>query len=480
MKGIMINQVLKLCLVVFSFSFTSISNAQQDSLHTRIFSVDELLSDYDSLHKIITRNHPDLWADTDSATSEVFWQHTRKKINRPMKRWEFLELVAPVTTQYNDGHTAMTYDFDFEEVNALNRRNGQLFPFRVKLYNDTLWITENWNDSSSLYRGHIITSINNIPVKDLLKRILPVIPADHAKMREASLSRLFPFLLWSAFGWESRYQIDLFDPSLKKSFPIQTDGISMDGFFQRQFPRKKWGLQIVHDLNLAVITCTGYNNYAEGIRFIDSAFAVIKQQHIQHLAFDIRNNGGGNSAIGDHLLAYIANAPYMDVLSKTIRYGSMVKRFKENSGMYRMMQNFLKNGTQKGDNYTLHFTTKALDTSIKKENLFTGKFYLLTGPITYSSAHMTALSVKSSGMGTIIGEPTGERINLTGENATFTLPITGLYGYCAMAVYEGALSDKKSAGVQPDIFIPFQSSALKSGKDPVIEKLHALIQSQKK
>ncbi len=472
-------KLLRLSLVVFSFLFTNTIHAQQDSLHTRIFSVDELLSDYDSLYKIVTQNHPDLWAGTDSLASEQVWRNIRKKINKPMKRWEFLELAAPATTQYNDGHTAMTFDFDFEEVEALEKRNGQLFPFRVKLYNDTIWITENWKDSSTLYRGYMVTAINKISVTDILKKILPVIPADHDRMREAGLSRLFPFLLWSAFGWEGRYEIDCFDPSLKQHSTINTDGITMSGFFQRQFPKRKWNLQLRNDLSLAIISCSGYNNYAEGIRFIDSAFAVIKQQNIQHLAFDIRNNGGGNSSIGDHLLAYIARQPYMDVVSKTLRNGPMMKRFKENSGMYRVMQNFMKNGIKKDSNYTMRFNNKSLDTSIKKENLFSGKFYLLTGPVTYSSAHMTAIAVKSSGMGTIIGEATGERINLTGENATFKLPVTGLYGYCAMAVYEGALADKKSKGVQPDIFIPFQPSALLSGKDLVVDKLYQLIQSNK-
>jgi hypothetical protein len=451
------------------------TKAMQDSSHLRIFSVQELLSDYDSLHKIITDNHPALWADADSSVTEQRWKEIRKKINQPMKRWEFVELVAPATTQYNDGHTALTYDFDFEEVEQLIAREGKLFPYRVKLYDDTLWITENWKDSSSLYRGLMVQSINGVSAKEIIQRIWPVVPADYYRMREASLSRLFPFLLWSLYGWENSYEIVLHDPYQQKNTTIKTAGITMNGFFQRQFPKKKWNLQLFKEQQLAIISCSSYNNYAEAIRFIDSAFAVIKQENIQHLAFDIRNNGGGNSSIGDHLLAYIAQQPYIDVYSKTLRNGSMMRRFKENSGMYRVMQNFIKNGIQQGNNYTMRFQTKALDTTIKKENIFRGKFYLLTGPVTYSSAHMTALAVKSAGLGTIIGEPTGERIDLTGENASFTLPNTRLYGYCSLAVYEGAVADKKSKGVQPTIFIPFRPSALLSGKDPVIDKLMELI-----
>lgn len=468
--------LIQLVLSLLFMTTVTNANAMQDSSHQRIFSVQELLSDYDSLHKIITGNHPALWADADSAATEQRWKEIRKKINRPMKRWEFIELIAPATTQYNDGHTALTYDFDFEEVEQLIARKGKLFPYRVRLYNDTVWITENWKDSSSLYRGMMVASINGIGIQDMIKRILPVVPADHHRMKEASVSRLFPFLLWSLYGWEDQYQIVLQDPYQRKTSNISTDGITMNGFLQRQFPRKKWNLQLFKEKQLAVISCSSYNNYAEAIRFIDSAFAIVKQENIQHLAFDIRNNGGGNSSIGDHLLAYIAQQPYIDVYSKTLRNGSMMHRFKENSGMQRVMQNFIKNGTQEGNNYTLRFQTKALDTSIKKENIFRGQFYLLTGPVTYSSAHMTALSVKAANLGTIIGEPTGERIDLTGENAGFTLPNTKLYGYCSLAVYEGAIADKKSKGVQPTIFIPFRPSALLSGKDPVIEKLMELIQ----
>lgn len=467
--------LIQLVLSLLFMTTVTNANAMQDSSHQRIFSVQELLSDYDSLHKIITGNHPALWADADSTATEQQWKEIRKKINRPMRRWEFIELIAPATTQYNDGHTALTYDFDFEEVEQLIARKGKLFPYRVRLYNDTVWITENWKDSSSLYRGMMVESINGIGIQDIIKRILPVVPADHHRMKEASLSRLFPFLLWSLYGWEDQYQIVLQDPYQRKTNNISTDGITMNGFLQRQFPRKKWNLQLFKEKQLAVISCSSYNNYAEAIRFIDSAFAIVKQENIQHLAFDIRNNGGGNSSIGDHLLAYIAQQPYIDVYSKTLRNGSMMHRFKENSGMQRVMQNFIKNGTQEGNNYTMRFQTKALDTSIKKENIFRGQFYLLTGPITYSSAHMTALSVKSAALGTIIGEPTGERIDLTGENAGFTLPHTKLYGYCSLAVYEGAIADKKSKGVQPTIFIPFRPSALLSGKDPVIEKLMEVI-----
>lgn len=452
----------------------------QDSLHQRVFTVEELLSDYDSLHKIITSNHPALWADADSTITEQQWIATRKKIVHPMKRWEFIELVAPVTTQYNDGHTALSYDFDFEEVEALINRNGKLFPYRVRLYNDTLWITENWKDSSSLYRGLMVQSINGISIQQILQRMMPVVPADHHRMKEASISRLFPFFLWSLYGWENSYKIVLEDPYQQTTTTIYPEGITMNGFFQRQFPKKKWGLQLFKAQQLAIISCSSYNNYAEAIRFIDSAFAVIKAQNIHHVAFDIRNNGGGNSSIGDHLLAYITQEPYVDVYSKTLRNGSMMQRFKENSGMHRMMQNFIKNGIKQGNNYTLRFQTKILDTSIKKENIFSGKFYLLTGPVTYSSAHMTALSVKSANMGIIIGEPTGERIDLTGENASFTLPNTKLYGYCSLAVYEGALTDKKSKGVQPTIFIPFQPSTLLSGIDPVIEKLVELVKENQR
>lgn len=469
----------RIFLAVFLVCTFFLAQGQQEPAYLRTFSVIELLQDYDSLHSIVVSNHPDLWAEVDSIATEKKWQEHREKINRPMKRWQFLELVAPLVTQYLDGHTNVFYDFDSEEVKDLETRNGKLFPYRVRLYNDSLWITDNWKDSSALYRGSLIQSINDVSIKDIISRLSPIAAADHERGREATISRLFPYLLWAVYGWEDTYKIQAYDPSNKKAQTISTSGLTLGEFMQRQFPRKRWKLELVPDQALAIITCAGYNNYSDGIRFIDSAFAVINKKNISHVAFDIRNNGGGNSSIGDHLLAYITRQPYSDVTSKTLRYGSMMKRFKENSNMYRSMQNYMRNGIQSGDNYTMKFGKKEPDSSILKENFFKGKFYLLTGPITYSSAHMTALAVKSSGMGIILGEPTGERIDLTGENAGFNLPNTKLTGYCALATFEGALINKKDKGVQPDIYIPFNPSTLLSGKDPVIEQLLALIKAGK-
>lgn len=467
----------KLLLLTTCVLSLFLAKAQQEPPYLRTFSVAELLEDYDSLHSIVVSNHPDLWAEVDRNITEKKWQEQRNKINRPMKRWQFFELVAPLVTQYLDGHTNLFYEFDSEEVKDLETRNGKLFPYRVRLYNDSLWITENWKDSSSLYRGSLVQTINGVSTSDIITRLAPIAAADHERGREATISRLFPYLLWALYGWEDTYKIQVYDPVKKKAQAIATDGLTLKEFMQRQFPRKRWQLTFVPEQALAIISCAGYNNYADGIRFIDSAFAVIKEKNIRHVAFDIRNNGGGNSSIGDHLLAYITKQPYADVTSKTLRNGSMMKRFKENSGMYRSMQNYMRNGIRSGDNYTMKFDKKQPDTSIRKENFFTGRFYLLTGPITYSSAHMTTLAVKSSGMGLILGEPTGERIDLTGENAGFNLPNTKLSGYCALATFEGAIANKKDKGVQPDIYIPFDPTKLLSEKDPVIEKLLTLIKA---
>src|SRR5690606_6670541 len=137
--------------------------------------------------------------------------------------------------------------------------------------------------------------------------------------------------------------------------------------------------------------------------FIDSAFSVIRERKIRKLAFDIRRNGGGSSAIGDYFLSYLTDSSYMDVVSKTICDGELLSRFKAGSWMNKMLVSFRAEGRKDGNLYTKRFTSKAPEEVRNPDNKFKGEFFLLTGPATYSSAHMTAMAVKCYGLGKIVG-----------------------------------------------------------------------------
>lgn len=49
-------------------------------------------------------------------------------------------------------------------------------------------------------------------------------------------------------------------------------------------------------------------NYME--IFADSMFTTLKLNNINNLIIDVRENGGGNSKVGDIILGYISDKPF--------------------------------------------------------------------------------------------------------------------------------------------------------------------------
>lgn len=86
--------------------------------------------------------------------------------------------------------------------------------------------------------------------------------------------------------------------------------------------------------------------------------------------------------------------------------------------------------------------------------LFTGKVYLITGPLIFSSANMLADGVKEYHMATVIGQPTGENTNDFGEGYQVELPNSKLKIQTTTTFDLGVDCDPNTShAVIPDILI---------------------------
>lgn len=458
-------------IAAFFFSSCCFAQIQADGLHIKLFTVQQLQQDLDSLHLAVKTNHPDLWRNTDSATSEKKWKLAKEAIRRPMKRWDFIEVLSPLLGQYKDGHTYITsFDFEATEVEEMINRNGKIFPWELALHNDEVWVIEDMGKKTGNIKGLRLESVNGVSIQTICKTLMPLMAGDYKENTEATLSKFFSFFLWAHYGWQNEFTITTTDVAGKSKI-FQVEGIDINRYLEKRFPKNDWTMEVYEPAGIAIIECRNYRNQKAAERFIDSAFEVIKEKNIRHLAFDIRRNGGGNSAIGDYLLSYITDKRYTDAVSKTIKDGSMIRAFKEGSWVNKMLLHYKNEGVKDGDLYTLTFSPREPRTVRFPQNKFKGKFYLITGPATYSSAHMTAMAVKCFQLGTIIGQPTGEQINLTGESFGYILPNTKLNASCATAVYKSPCGNPAQMGVQPDLVVPFNKNDLMAGIDSEIEAL---------
>ncbi|HEY0678619.1 MAG TPA: hypothetical protein VGD17_10045, partial [Chitinophagaceae bacterium] len=283
--------------IILAFIWGNAFNAlsQNDSITTKIFSIAELQADLDTLYKWVNETHPSLYTAVNRQQADAFWKTVKRSINRPMTRMEFSRIAVPLLTQYKDGHMGLTPEFDLPEFVQYKKEGGKLFPLKVMIKKNRIWCVANYLQNGVVVPGDEILAINGKSAEHIVQELLPVWPADDDASNEVIVSRLFSFSLWFHYGWGFESAVTVKKTNGKVSVGLK--GLAADEYLEKYFSgNKTWNLDLYPDHNLAVITSGAYNASSEkSRRFLDSAFAVIKSSGVQHLAFDIRNNGGGNS-----------------------------------------------------------------------------------------------------------------------------------------------------------------------------------------
>jgi hypothetical protein len=466
-------KVITVFIVLFSLGSVS---AQTNSL---LFSAEQLRADIDTLHNWVLSSHPKLYSNADSVATEKKWQQVRNELKDSMSRSAFMKVLAPLLAQYNDGHTFVETDFESPELTAFKANGGRFLSYEVTIQENEVWVKKDHDTLAQVKPGSRILSINSKPINEIIKELYSAMSGDYKANRLASVSRLFGFLLWNQYGWSAPYSIQLKEPDGTVR-SIRSAAVSVDDYLKNLFPSPLWTMDIFPEENLAVIECRSYSGNIERIREkLDSFFTIIKQRNIQHVALDLRRNGGGNSMIGTLFLSYLTQKPLLSVNSKSFRESKRLHALPADFWLKKQFDNALKTWKRDGEFLTTFFESDNPLQLTKPELFFNGDFYLLTSARTYSSAHMTAMQVKCSKLGVIIGQPTGEQIDLTGEILNSKLPHTNIYVYIPTAMFTASCRWNEKMGVQPDNVVAFDPKDLTNAVDTEVAYLKQLIKTKK-
>jgi hypothetical protein len=466
-------KVITVFIVLFSLGSVS---AQTNSL---LFSAEQLRADIDTLHNWVLSSHPKLYSNADSVATEKKWQQVRNELKDSMSRSAFMKVLAPLLAQYNDGHTFVETDFESPELTAFKANGGRFLSYEVTIQENEVWVKKDHDTLAQVKPGSRILSINSKPINEIIKELYSAMSGDYKANRLASVSRLFGFLLWNQYGWSAPYSIQLKEPDGTVR-SIRSAAVSVDDYLKNLFPSPLWTMDIFPEENLAVIECRSYSGNIERIREkLDSFFTIIKQRNIQHVALDLRRNGGGNSMIGTLFLSYLTQKPLLSVNSKSFRESKRLHALPADFWLKKQFDNALKTWKRDGEFLTTFFESDNPLQLTKPELFFNGDFYLLTSARTYSSAHMTAMQVKCSKLGVIIGQPTGEQIDLTGEILNSKLPHTNIFVYIPTAKFTSSCKWSEKMGVQPDHVVAFDPKDLTNAVDTELAYLKQLIKTKK-
>ena len=466
---------LPLLLVIIIGAGCAVSNQHYDP--GKKYPRRELQEDYSTLRNILEKKHPALYWYTPKDSMKYYFDSGYNSISDSMTELQFgWQVLAPLIQKIHCGHTSFSMSREWN--NYLKDKAIPSFPLFLKILGDTMVVTGNLNRKDSVIkRGTIITSINGLTTNQMMQQMFQYLPLDGyaENVNYIRISNNFPYFHRNVYGIYKNYRVGYIDSvglaktTLLPMFVPVIDTTNKKGKAPQEFrrppgetkkDRREYSRSMAIDtsLNTATITLNTFSNGdGKHLRFfIKDSFKKIKQQQIQNVIIDLRNNGGGDINMSVLLTKYLRNTP-----------------FKVADSAYAVAKSFnpYTKYISKGfwDNIGLAFVTKKKEDgnyhfgywerhwfSPKTNNHFDGKVYILIGGLSFSASTIFCNAVKGQSNITLAGEDAGG--GWYGNSGLLipdiTLPETKLRVRLPFfKIVQFNHADKKGMGVAPDIYI---------------------------
>lgn len=423
----------------------------QDLVHKKL-TLEQMREDIDALVEGTLIRHPDLASYANVEQIKKRASQLKAQLSVPLTRTEFFKVIGQLSYLFEDGHSFLLWPY--QEYTALKEMGETPFPFDVKLTSSgELVLARNYQlDSTDITVGGVIRSINGVASADLLNTMQQFTGGESEVLRKHTIANRFPIMLWAVYGWISQFDVELEDQfvRLTKEQQWNTSELVTKEHYWKKLNQQSAYLYLDH-------FDVPPDEFEE---FIDSTFEDLKRSSIENLVIDIRNNPGGNTDTVIYLSRYLANKPFRLVSAM------QEKLNEENRGWFNY----------KGDVGEIISTQwEDWEQPVDPDKRFTGKTYVLIGPISYSAAIVFATTVQDNQFAELIGEPTGGYANQSAQGNLFNLPHSQLRAYISTRLLVRPSGDTQRSFVIPDHQVKTTAELLASGRDTAVEKALALI-----
>ncbi len=439
---------MKRCLSLI-FLLTTLSLFGQETK----FSKKNLSVDLDSLISFIEQVHPNPYT---CISKKQFYKEIGKckeKLKDSASLIGYFTIISPIIAQLNDGHTGILFPYQ-----EWQRLNPYTFPFNCKIVGERKMLAP--ENLTEIPPNAEIISINRIPSKQIIKKLISSISGESKNFRMAVLNNSFAERFGAFYGFKPSYKVVYKTEGEKNTITIP--GFKLNELLELTKKKRQnnqtnnnqlFDYRTLKNAEIGIIDFKAFSDLQLFTHFLDSVFTKIKQEKTEILIIDLRNNGGGNSDLGDELFQYISKVPFSQYGKTTTKYSR--KRVEFYTEYRNMFLNDLSDSTFNELILPGYGTISTENDSLKplRENKlrFDGNVYLLTSSNTFSSASDFAWCFQYFRTGKIVGEETGGYIVCFGDIIYVSLPTSKLQMSISHKEFYGyGATDKERHGVVPD------------------------------
>jgi hypothetical protein len=352
-----------------------------------------------------------------------------KQESKDLNDFQIALKVQQLIAKFGDSHTML----NFKQLLNVN----QILPIHLFWTSDGLYILHTTPENQDIL-GCQVLSINNVPIATVIDSLSTLFTVDNQAMVKSLIPQTIPSLqILEYFGFANTTQVELdlktrknqnqtyiLKPSLMNrnnrtsfnpdslAFSTRNENLLFTDFY---YPDEKI-YYILYNKCLSKEVMLGYGNKEQAEKmpsfneFAEKAFKTIENESVAKIIFDMRYNGGGNSAQG---------TAFIEKLAKYLETNTNVK------------------------------------------------IYVVLGRATFSSAILNAMDFKRLTNAIFIGEETSGKPNHYGEVRSFQLPASKLSVNYSTKYFRVTDEDVKT--ITPDVKIEMSFSDFTKGIDPVYE-----------
>jgi len=475
-----------LLLMLAAFSLPCLAQPRLDSLFYR----SDLIADLEALKQELLKSHPNPFEFCDEKYFNKVYEASTYAIDERTSLAEYSLIVANLLNTLRDSHTSI----DYGQLQDLQLAYGGYFlPLGIERMNDSrlrLLIKRDWEQI--ITPGSELLAINGIDKDKLFKYAMSYAciegDADEAKKAVATSILMICAGLKSPFKAEN--QVRIVDFISGDTLDLVLKGYDRKEFYRERYRREMAenpypvALEIDDEHNLAILKVStfapaGSRKYKKRI---EESFSQILEGNYGNVIIDLRNNGGGSSAMVEYLYSFLDSAGYntpSNVIGRNSLLASGRSRF-----MYSTLGDiitflfFAKNEDVQSFRHFAELPLGGIDTVYFKNptrqmpaSVYKGNCFVLINGLTASASVDFTNAFKQRKRGVIVGQQCLGPVSGTwGNPAAFTLSRTGLRVSIATIRYnyDNSFQYERNA-IMPDHWVDCTPEHLNNKTDSQIE-----------
>ena len=449
------------------------------------YSIKQVIADIDYTEKYLCKFHPEpyKYISKDSLHSFVNWLKSR--VDTPLTEMQTRYYIKRIINKIGCGHTEVGASKKYTK--AIAKTNRPILPINVFATDSSqLFVLNNFSNDSTIKIGDEILSIDGHSTKQSLNTINAIYSSDgfnKTSKKQGIRYNWFKYYYSFCFGFKMEYVLKVkhHDRSITRHIIAGTSSLKDTLILPRKDSVsylkkiKNCGYTILNDDKpIAVIDIDAFKG-KHWRKFFRKTFKDIKEQKIEHLVIDLRDNGGGKIGAGLNFLSYFNKK--MTYLSFDRKPNLMMfnPRYKMDVGsritpliFTALMPNWIKGGRLR--HYFFSFP--------KKRKNFKGQVYVLVNGKSFSMSGVASTYLKYKSHAIVIGEETGG--NIAGSNAVIsghiTLPNSKVQVFIPMYyIYHNTRGINTGHGLMPDYQTHYTIDDLLLVRDLDMNKVKELV-----